>query len=99
MTARDPRFAQAKAEHDAHGRKYPSRPDLRCDALSPGTSAMPSGPEWSQGVHRCGNPGSGFRDGRWACAAHRVTVSVEYTCGNHFDAFASTMSIALGQAS
>jgi hypothetical protein len=94
----DPRFARAKAEYEAtpYGRRhrYPRAPERRCDAFANGAGSWK---DWNRERHRCGHGGSGFRDGRWVCGMHRVHSPVEYTCGNHFDAFAEVMCVALAE--
>jgi hypothetical protein len=58
-----------------------NRAALRCDAVS------------ADGQH-CGNSGRSFRDGRWVCFHHEVTVPVEYAVPNRFDIFGKTMTLA-----
>jgi hypothetical protein len=55
-----------------------NRAALRCDAMA------------ADG-QRCGLVGRSFRDGRWVCFHHEVTVPAEYAGPNRFNIFGKTM--------
>jgi hypothetical protein len=59
----------------------------RCDAIAKVRMALDKSKD-----RRCTNPAFYIRDGRLVCACHLNMATIEYTCGNRFDAYGAVMA-------